>query len=849
MAVPDYTKKQLARYLEPGATPLNAPLDLRNLSEFGKGFEAFKDESVGIGGGVLALGAQQLQKVLPAAAQPTLEKITAGGLETFEEKMQEATAGAQAPAVPRIEDIKGFGSFADWAAFQAGKGLPQMAGLGIGGIVGRGLASFGVKKGLKHVVKTETGKKLLGQEVTQEVKDEAANQIRKTLNRGTIAGGFLTAAPYEGGAAFGELVGEGVSPEEAAGPATAVAGISGALEFAPLYQVAKRLGMGEFAQQGIRELIKKDGALGKVAVELAKRASGAAAVGATAEGVTEGLQELTNIAALRWAKDQDLYSSLSDEDWSRIANATAAGGLLGGGVAGGAGAFIGPRGVGLEPGEPVTPPTTPTGEPSPRPAPSPIPTEPVVEPVEPAPFVGPEIPAEERRKSAAVRKAVDEMSPEEQTEAIKYLREERALSQATGISNKLAWNERKVQPFMAAIDVDSLKWINDNLGHEAGDALLKKTAQALQEATGEAYHFSGDEFWVQGDSVAEISQKMTAAQEALQQQEVGGFAPTFSYGIGTDISTAETAMQADKDAREAAGKRAARGETPPTKVAPVEAPPVVEPTPVAPAPTPAPAPVAPIEIIEPGPTPPPDYSTGLREGWQPEGARQYAERYGAVLSEQDPLSSDPTIDRLEASNIALPEQVARKDPAAARKLSAEIRRNPGQFAAWSGMHPDFANKVANDLERAAQRVEERGDLARPKPEEVTDFGEVTTNAQGRPFASRKAALIASQKLGMENVEIDERVADGETNYVIRDLGPGAAPLESAATKAPVPEVVGDVQMPVNLVEESVVPPSAKITMTRKQGRREVTKQVNARKAVALSKRRVSALREMIECLS
>jgi hypothetical protein len=164
------------------------------------------------------------------------------------------------------------------------------------------------------------------------------------------------------------------------------------------------------------------------------------------------------------------------------------------------------------------------------------------------------------------------------------------------------------------------------------------------------------------------------------------------------------------------------------------------------------------------------------------------------------------------------------------------------------MHPDFANKVANDLERAAQRVEERGDLARPKPEEVADFGEVTTNAQGRPFASRKAALIASQKLGMENVEIDERVADGETSFIIRDLGP-KAPLESAATKAPVPEVVGDVQMPVNLVEESVVPPSAKITMTRKQGRREVTKQVNARKAVALSKRRVSALREMIECLS
>jgi diguanylate cyclase (GGDEF)-like protein len=448
------------------------------------------------------------------------------------------------------------------------------------------------------------------------------------------------------------------------------------------------------------------------------------------------------------------------------------------------------------------------------------------------------------------------MSPEEQTEAIRYLREERALSQATGISNKLAWKERTVQPLMASIDVDSLKWINDNLGHEAGDALLKKTAQALQEATGEAYHFSGDEFWVQGNTVDEISQKMTAAQEALQGEDVGGFAPTFSYGIGTDIKSAETAMQADKDAREAAGKRAARGEAPPARVAPVEAAPPVEPTPVvapvAPAPAPVVAPVAPvtpIEVIEPGPAPRPDYATGLREGWQPEGARQYAERFGAVVSEQDPLSSDPNIDRIEASNVALPEQVARANPAAARKLSAEIRRNPGQFAAWSGMHPDFANKVANDLERAAARVEERGDFAQPRPEEVADFGEVAVNAQGRPFASRKAALIASQKLGMENVEIDERVADGETSYVIRDTGPGAAPLESAAAEAPVPEVVGDVQLPVNLVEESLVPPSAKITMTRVQGRREVTKQVNARKAVALSKRRIGALREMIECLS
>jgi hypothetical protein len=219
-----------------------------------------------------------------------------------------------------------------------------------------------------------------------------------------------------------------------------------------------------------------------------------------------------------------------------------------------------------------------------------------------------------------------------------------------------------------------------------------------------------------------------------------------------------------------------------------------------------------------------------------------------VYTEQDPLSSDPSVDRLDAANVALPEQVARADPAAAKRLSAEIRRQPGQFAAWSGLHPDFANKVANDLERAAQRAEERGDLVQPKAEEVVNFGEVATNKSGRPFASRKAAVIASQKLGMDNVEIDERVADGTTSFVIRDLGPKDTELESA-TKAPVPELVGDVQMPVNLVEDSLVPPSVKITLTRTQGRRELTKQVNARKAVALSKRRVDALTKVVTCLN
>lgn len=887
MAVPDYTKKQIARYLAPGANPNTAPLDFRNLGEFEKGWEAFKDETVGIGGGALALGAQQLKKVLPAGADPFLNKIVESGLNTYKEKTAESVAGAQAPAVAAIEDIKGVGDLGDWAAYQAGKGLPQLAGFGLGGVVGKQVAKLGVKKGLKHVLETEVGKKVrggVGEAVTKEMKDEAADQVRKILTRGTVAGGVGLATPYEAGAAFGQMTGDGLTPEQAANEAVAVGGVNAALEFLPIYEVFKKVGVGDFAKDGIREIFKGDKALGKAVVELARRASGAAATGATAEGVTEGLQELTNIAATRWAKDQEIFSGLSDDEWSAVLNAGAAGGLLGGGVAGAGGMFIGPQGgeAGTDTG--TTPPRTPKAGPRPAPAkpgepfvgppapgpepfvgpvepvgpprppaepgPEPFvgPVEPVgpprppaeVTPTEPTPaepgefvgpppeLVGPQYPEEERRKNDAVRKSVDDMSPEDQAAAIKYLREERALSQATGISNKLAWKERTVKPFMAAIDVDSLKWINDNLGHEEGDQLLKVVAQSLQDHTGDAYHFSGDEFWVQADTAEELYNMLDAAQAALQEEDVGGYPPSFSYGIGTDIESAEGAMMADKAAREKAGLRAARGEAPPTKVAPAP----VEATPV-----------------EPAPVTLPNREQGLKQGWKPSGAQQYAERYGAVYGEQDPLSSPAGVDRIEAANRTLPEQVARTDPNLARQLANEIRKMPGQFGAWSGMHPDYANKVANDLERAAVRAEEAGDyFVYPAEDEQVNFGEVSTNSKGQPFKSRRAAANAATKLGMNNVEIDERTTpEGTTQFVIRDLGE----LESAAdtSKAPIPEMLGDVQMPVNMVEAETIPPSTKIKLTRQRGEEAVTKEVNAKQAATRARRRLEACRKMIECLS
>jgi hypothetical protein len=131
--------------------------------------------------------------------------------------------------------------------------------------------------------------------------------------------------------------------------------------------VAKDIGMGQYAKKSIANIIAEDKELSKKAIELATklnanpsvkasvgfgtnlplqigkelggRALKGGLVGAGAEGITEGLQELTSIAGLRWAKQDPLFADLTDEDWNRIGNAMATGALVGG-VAAGAGATL-----------------------------------------------------------------------------------------------------------------------------------------------------------------------------------------------------------------------------------------------------------------------------------------------------------------------------------------------------------------------------------------------------------------------------------------------------------------------------------------------------------------------------
>lgn len=175
---------------------------------------------------------------------------------------------------------------------------------------------------------------------------------------------------------------------------------------------------------------------------------------------------------------------------------------------------------------------------------------------------------EDRRRQWAYRKDVDEMSPEERKAVIETLRQDALVNQMTGLGSKMAWEDAEKKQFIGAIDADSLKYVNDNLGKDAGDQLLIKIGKALHKEFGEdAYHISGDEFWVHGDNQEDVETKLFKAQGALETETVEGPGGSltglgFSFGVSTEEQIADREMKADKKARTKTGERAERGEQP-----------------------------------------------------------------------------------------------------------------------------------------------------------------------------------------------------------------------------------------------------------------------------------------------
>jgi len=165
----------------------------------------------------------------------------------------------------------------------------------------------------------------------------------------------------------------------------------------------------------------------------------------------------------------------------------------------------------------------------------------------------------ERREDLATRKKIDEMTPEEQSAALRY-------DEKTGLKSHRAFlEEADTKPVKVAFDMNGLKWINDNLGHAVGDDAIRAVADAIHAAHGDGYRISGDELAILADHPAAAKGAIAKIRDILKETEIIATRPdgtearfkglTITRGIGGTIDEAFTTLNADKEAAIGRGDR------------------------------------------------------------------------------------------------------------------------------------------------------------------------------------------------------------------------------------------------------------------------------------------------------
>ena len=143
----------------------------------------------------------------------------------------------------------------------------------------------------------------------------------------------------------------------------------------------------------------------------------------------------------------------------------------------------------------------------------------------------------------------------------------------TGIGSKRAFDEQDGEGWVAIVDADGLKWVNDNWGHAAGDALLKNVGQSLAKEGFDVYRVGGDEFAVVLSEMAEVA-RFVAFAEAVVRRSQFSWAGTdglpyraigarISIGVGRTAEKADQVLLTMKGVRAKIGLRSGRGEVPP----------------------------------------------------------------------------------------------------------------------------------------------------------------------------------------------------------------------------------------------------------------------------------------------
>ena len=120
-------------------------------------------------------------------------------------------------------------------------------------------------------------------------------------------------------------------------------------------------------------------------------------------------------------------------------------------------------------------------------------------------------------------------------------------------------------PVVAVVDIDSLAWVNDKMGHAAGDRMLVAVADALNKQKGvEVFRTGGDEFAVTGATEEAVEAALQAAAAELANNPVidgdQEVASSISWGKGELHEQADKEQAAAKERRTSRGQVAARKE-------------------------------------------------------------------------------------------------------------------------------------------------------------------------------------------------------------------------------------------------------------------------------------------------
>jgi diguanylate cyclase (GGDEF)-like protein len=144
-----------------------------------------------------------------------------------------------------------------------------------------------------------------------------------------------------------------------------------------------------------------------------------------------------------------------------------------------------------------------------------------------------------------LRKALDRAHDLARVDPLTQLLNVKSLQELGSLEVKKAVRENYAMTAMF-IDLDGFKAINDSLGHQAGDAVLRVFADALRANVRETdltARVGGDEFLIVmpntgPEAAANIAAKLRA--QLLDSLRSGGWSVTFSLGASTFVTPAAT---------------------------------------------------------------------------------------------------------------------------------------------------------------------------------------------------------------------------------------------------------------------------------------------------------------------